>query len=361
MPGRSRRSASRARSGASRDSSFRPGVGQSAQRGGGQRRGGGLFGGLFGKAAEEQAVDPAWQAVLEGSTLLRQGSRGPAVEILQELLVDSGAQITVDGDFGPATRRAVVAAQRALGESPDGVVGPKTAGKLEGGTARLAQPAPREQRPDRGGDQRGDMQSAGQGLDAVKVRAGDFANTGLRPRVLGMALEAFRKAFESGQTEKLKLTVIDYELHSSEKRFWVIDLARRELLFHEYTTHGSGSDRNHDGRADRMSNVSESGTSNVGVLRTAETYYGKHGLSLRMDGMERGFNDNARDRAVVIHSASYADDRYIERNGKAGRSLGCPALDPDVSGDIIQEIKGGTIVFAYYPDENWLRQSQYVN
>jgi hypothetical protein len=112
---------------------------------------------------------------------------------------------------------------------------------------------------------------------------------------------------------------------------------------------------------DRAGNVNGSGRSNVGLLKTAETYYGKHGKSLRLDGMEQGFNDNARRRAVVVHSASYVTDDYIRRNGKAGRSLGCPALDPDVSGRIIDTIKGGKLMFAYYPDERWLERSRYLN
>jgi len=99
----------------------------------------------------------------------------------------------------------------------------------------------------------------------------------------------------------------------------------------------------------------------VGLLVTQETYTGRHGKSLRMNGLEPGFNDNARDRAIVFHQARYADDAYIGRHGKAGRSHGCPALDPDVSGQIIDTIKNGKMVFAYYPDENWLQQSTYLN
>jgi hypothetical protein len=187
-----------------------------------------------------------------------------------------------------------------------------------------------------------------------------FEQTGLRGGVLGKALDAFEKAYTLGLSESSVVTVIDYELHSSKKRLWVIDLKEQKLLFHDYATHGRGSDRDHDGNMDSVSNTPDSNQSNVGLLKTAETYTGRHGKSLRMDGLEPGFNDNARDRNIVVHPANYADDRYIERNGKAGRSHGCPALDPHTAGDIIQTIKGGTLVFAYYPDDAWLEQSRFM-
>ncbi len=187
-----------------------------------------------------------------------------------------------------------------------------------------------------------------------------FEATGLRAGVFGKALDAFEKAYTRGLSSSTVVTVIDYELHSSDKRLWVIDLSQQSILFHDYTTHGQGSDRNHDGKLDSVSNTPNSNQSNVGLLRTAETYTGRHGESLRMDGLEPGFNDNARDRAIVVHSAPYADDRYVERHGKTGRSHGCPALDPDSAGDIIQTIQGGKLVFAYYPDPKWLEQSTFL-
>ncbi len=188
-----------------------------------------------------------------------------------------------------------------------------------------------------------------------------FENLGLRAEVFTMAMTSFERAYQEGRSTSPVVTIIDYELPSKQKRLWVIDLEQQKLLFHEYTTHGQGSDRNHDGQMDSASNRENSHQSNVGLLVTQETYNGRHGKSLRMNGLEPGFNDNARDRHIVFHSARYADDAYIERNGKAGRSHGCPALDPDVSGEIIDTIKGGKMVFAYYPDRNWLQQSTYLN
>jgi hypothetical protein len=196
---------------------------------------------------------------------------------------------------------------------------------------------------------------------ARAVNATAFENIGLRAAVFTKAMISFEKAYQEGRSNSPVVTIIDYELPSKQKRLWVIDLQEKKLLFHEYTTHGQGSDRNHDGQMDSASNTNNSHQSNVGLMVTDETYTGRHGKSLRMDGLEPGFNDNARDRSIVFHSAGYADDEYIERNGKAGRSHGCPALDPDVSGQIIDTIKGGKMVFAYYPDENWLQRSTYLN
>jgi hypothetical protein len=190
---------------------------------------------------------------------------------------------------------------------------------------------------------------------------GAFENTGLRRAVFGKALGAFELAYTEGRSESPVVTIIDYELPSRMKRLWVIDLEAKRLLYNEYVTHGQGSDRNHDGVMDSASNKDSSHQSNVGLLTTAETYYGSHGKSLKMDGQEAQFNDNARDRHIVFHGASYADDSFVEANGKTGRSHGCPALDPDVSGEIIETIKGGKLVFAYWPDPQWLEQSRFLN
>ena len=119
---------------------------------------------------------------------------------------------------------------------------------------------------------------------------------GLSNQLAYMALIAYEKA--KHQTTKPYYTIVDYSLPSSQKRLWVIDLETKQLLFQEVTTHGRGSDPNHDGVMDSASNAPGSNQSNVGLLKTAETYYGRHGQSLRMDGLEPGFNDNARSRAI---------------------------------------------------------------
>ncbi len=185
-----------------------------------------------------------------------------------------------------------------------------------------------------------------------------FQAQGLRPEVLELALTAYQKAWQQGDTRKQVITVIDYSLPSNQKRLWVIDLSSNQLLFHEHVAHGSGSGMT---TPTRFSNRNNSHKSNLGLLKTAETYYGKHGYSLKLDGLEHGWNDKARSRYIVMHSADYMTDSYIEANGRAGRSWGCPALDPDISRAVIDAIKGGSLVFGYYPDQKWLSGSSYLN
>ncbi|HSL84645.1 MAG TPA: murein L,D-transpeptidase catalytic domain family protein, partial [Thermoanaerobaculia bacterium] len=185
-----------------------------------------------------------------------------------------------------------------------------------------------------------------------------FDAPGLRPHVLSLALEAAGEADRRGLVKRPELlTVIDYSLPSTEERLWVLDLERGRVLYHELTTHGQGSGGN---MATEFSNVSMSLKSNLGLMTTSETYYGKNGYSLRLDGHEQGFNDQARPRAIVIHGADYATPAFISRIGRLGRSWGCPALDPKVSRQLIDTIKGGSGVFGYYPSEGYLTKSAFL-
>jgi len=151
------------------------------------------------------------------------------------------------------------------------------------------------------------------------------------------------------------LSVIDFSLPSTEPRLWVFDLERGRLLYRELVAHGRNTGSN---LATRFSNRSGSHMSSLGVFRTAESYVGANGYSLRLDGLEPGFNDLARDRAIVIHGAPYVDDGIARAQGRLGRSLGCPAVRPAVARELIDRIRGGSLVFAYYPDPGWLRQSR---
>ena len=208
-----------------------------------------------------------------------------------------------------------------------------------------------------------DQQFQTQLLKKIQVEEDNFEKQGLRREVLKLGLKALQIAHKNGDTDSMILTIIDFELSSSKKRLWVINLETKELLHHESVTHGKNSDKNSDGRVDgedALSNQEGSLKSSIGLFKTAETYYSSKfkGTSLRMDGLEDGFNDNARDRAIVMHPAAYAD----RKDGEVlGRSWGCPALDPDVSGEVIETIKNGTLIFQYYPDAKWLETSGYLN
>lgn len=194
----------------------------------------------------------------------------------------------------------------------------------------------------------------------VSISTDHFEENGLKSDIFELALKAFDNARSSGLTTKTVYTIVDFRMHSKEKRLWTVDLATGELLFNEVTTHGRHSDLDHNGYLDSVSNVPRSKQSSVGLYKTAEVYTGDHGRSMRLDGLEEGFNDNARSRAIVVHGADYAGETFIQKHGKAGRSLGCPAVPNDVSDDLIAAIKDGSLVFVYVEDDEWLKESEFL-
>ncbi|KFN46249.1 murein L,D-transpeptidase catalytic domain family protein [Arenimonas metalli] len=179
---------------------------------------------------------------------------------------------------------------------------------------------------------------------------------GLDPKVLSLALEASECARAGAMApDAEKLAVIDYSRPSTEPRLWVFDLGTRRLLFAEHVAHGRGSGEN---LAQAFSNLEGSHQSSLGLFRTAETYHGGNGYSLRMDGLEPGVNDAARDRLIVMHGAPYVDPLQALRQGRLGRSFGCPAVRPQVAREVIDTLKQGQLLFAYYPDKQWLQGSR---
>jgi hypothetical protein len=186
----------------------------------------------------------------------------------------------------------------------------------------------------------------------------DVALGAVNRDVFAMALHAAATAVERGDVERPgTLTVIDFSQPSTVRRMWVYDLAARTLLFEDLVSHGRGSGL---AMATSFSNLPESNRSSLGLYRTAETYIGKHGYSLRLDGLEPGFNDRARERAIVMHAADYVNGSAAKAQGYLGRSLGCPALRPEISRQLIDAVKGGGLLFAYYPDPQWLKSSKYL-
>lgn len=178
------------------------------------------------------------------------------------------------------------------------------------------------------------------------------AAPGADRQVIALALEA-RECADAAATAH-RLAVIDYSLPSTEPRLWVFDLERRTLLHAEHVAHGKGSGENY---AHAFSNRYGSHQSSLGLFVTAETYYGRNGYSLRMDGLEPGINDQARERAIVMHGADYVNPAQARNFGRLGRSWGCPAVRPPVAREIIDTLSGGQLLFAYYPDEEWLSGS----
>jgi hypothetical protein len=168
---------------------------------------------------------------------------------------------------------------------------------------------------------------------------------GLRPEVLRLALAARERAVAGGVPARPVLTVIDYSLASRERRLWVLDLAHARVLAHELVAHGRGSG---DDRARRFSNRPGSLQSSLGTFVTGPVYRGRHGRSLRLRGLDPGVNDQAEARAIVVHGAPYVSETVARKLGRLGRSQGCPALSPDVAARVIDLIRGGTVLFAYY-------------
>lgn len=179
------------------------------------------------------------------------------------------------------------------------------------------------------------------------------------PKVLDLGMRAYQCALKMGITNKDEvLTIIDYSRPSNEKRLWILDLENKKVTSEQFVAHGTGSGEH---KATKFSNKNGTHQSSIGVFRTAEPYHGKNGLSLRLDGLERGYNDKARSRAIVIHGANYVSNDFVSRYGSLGRSWGCPALDLDQAKETIHKIKGGSILVAYYPDSQWMRKSPFLH
>ncbi|WP_024891410.1 murein L,D-transpeptidase catalytic domain family protein [Luteimonas huabeiensis] len=168
-------------------------------------------------------------------------------------------------------------------------------------------------------------------------------------RALGCAMR------QPGATAPRTLGVIDYSLPSTQRRLWVFDLRDGALLFEEWVAHGRNTGEN---LATRFSNVEGSFQSSIGAFLTEESYVGRNGYSLRLRGLEPGFNDLARERAIVVHGAPYVNPQAAAGQGRLGRSLGCPAVRPAIARELIDTIRGGSLLVAYYPDPEWLRTSE---
>jgi len=153
-------------------------------------------------------------------------------------------------------------------------------------------------------------------------------------------------------------SIIDFRLPSTEKRMWVIDLKTKNILFHTYVAHGENSGKKH---ALYFSNKVNSHQSSLGYYLTEETYYGKNGLSLKLKGLEHGFNHNARKRYIVLHGADYATEDYLKENGILGNSEGCPAIPMEIHQQMIEVSKNGSCLFIYFPDLNYTEKSMYFN
>jgi hypothetical protein len=159
-------------------------------------------------------------------------------------------------------------------------------------------------------------------------------------------------------TTKSILTLIDFRRSSNEKRLWVIDLKNKKILYHSLTAHGRNSG---DVFARNFSNVPNSNQSSLGFYITGKTYLGKHGVSLKLHGVEAGINDKAEARAIVMHGADYVSESFIKKHGRLGRSFGCPAVPMEFHKKIISQLADGTCLFIFYPDPNYISRTAIAN
>lgn len=184
--------------------------------------------------------------------------------------------------------------------------------------------------------------------------------TRLNPVVYNTAYKAYTCARQQGLDQQGILTLIDYSLPSSVKRLWVIDMPHHKILFHTLVAHGRSSGEDLPDPT-LFSNHFDSHQSSVGLFRTGGVYSGRNGLSMKLIGLEPGFNDHAEARHIVMHSAWYVSQNFIEQHGRLGRTWGCPALNGHKLRPVIQAIKNGSLVFIYAPIPNWLKHSSFLH
>lgn len=183
----------------------------------------------------------------------------------------------------------------------------------------------------------------------------DLQSTGLDSKAFEYAWRGYHNLVKKGLIQKRSvLSICDFSQSSRSKRMYVIDVEHKRLLYRTYVAHGQNSG---DEYASNFSNDEDSYMSSLGFYVTRRTYMGRNGLSLRLDGVDRGYNDNARRRMIVLHGSTYAGERYMEDYGNLGTSLGCPALPAEISGRIIRAVKDGSCLFIYHPTQQYLDNS----
>ena len=187
-----------------------------------------------------------------------------------------------------------------------------------------------------------------------------LADFGLSTEAFRFALRGFERLKKEGRLlNESVLTIIDFSQSSNKKRMYVIDLYKKALLFNTYVAHGRNTG---DEFAKKFSNIPGTFQSSLGFYLTENMAIGsKVGLSLVLKGLEKGINDKAREREIIMHGADYATEDFIQKHGRLGRSYGCPSLPPDQVKPVAETIKNGSLLFIYSPDNNYLKKSTVLN
>jgi L,D-transpeptidase catalytic domain len=180
----------------------------------------------------------------------------------------------------------------------------------------------------------------------------------ISPKVLRLALKGYANIQGKSSPKEKYLAIVDFSISSTKKRFYLISMKDSTLVHTDYVAHGKHSG---DVYANSFSNTEKSLKTSLGFYKIAESYTGKHGLSLRLDGLDCGYNDNARTRAIVMHAADYAKPAVIKIIGRLGKSFGCPALPPTGFALIAKQLKKNAILFHYYPDEKYLKNCVWLH
>ncbi|EKD32224.1 MAG: hypothetical protein ACD_77C00145G0005 [uncultured bacterium] len=187
-----------------------------------------------------------------------------------------------------------------------------------------------------------------------------LSETGLSRDIFDLAIKGLKKLDSDGKLNNPNIvTIVDYSQSSNKKRLYVIDLKNKILLFNTFVAHGRNTGEEY---AKSFSNDEGSYKSSLGFYITEHPIIGSHtGFSLQIDGVEKGFNDHAVQRAIIIHAAEYATENFIKKYGRLGRSYGCPSLPPEMNKPIIDAIKGGTCLFLYNPNKDYISNSALLN
>jgi hypothetical protein len=192
-----------------------------------------------------------------------------------------------------------------------------------------------------------------------KYQEWNLTTSGLSQQAFSEAVKGYNYLQEKGMLNNSDvLTIIDYSKPSSQKRLYVIDINTGKLLFNTLVAHGRKSGIEY---ANDFSNREESHKTSLGFFITQTTYNGGNGYSLRLLGCEKGINDKALERAIVMHGASYADEKFLQQNGYLGRSYGCPAVPEKMNKEIIDAIKNGSCMFLYHPTKKYSNASKILN
>jgi len=181
---------------------------------------------------------------------------------------------------------------------------------------------------------------------------------GLNQTAYTLAVKGWEKLKQSGAVTKDIISICDFTQSSKNNRLYIIDMATGALLFNTLVAHGKNTGVEY---ARYFSNLPSSLQSSLGFYVTSAAYFGKHGLGLKLEGKEPGFNDKADERAIVMHGAEYVSNKFLKQYGTLGRSWGCPAVPDELHEAIINTIKDGSCLFIYYPDKQYLANSRLLN